>query len=156
MELTAVESSHIEAIGYLKADRVLLVRFKTGALYARPCVDPHEYLELERAPSKGVWLKRYADLIRISRKEDAQNNTQSTERVVQIPEARGPLNVIQEDAEKCCRQKLAMALNSQLPNEQAHLGRWECPVCGTEFCPHMSGPVRHWQSVPAFAIVRPR
>ena len=156
MELTAVESSHIAAIGYLKADRVLVVRFKTGALYARPCVDPHEYAELERAPSKGVWFKRYADMIRISRNEDAQNNTQSTERVVQAPEVPGPLNVIQEDADKCCRQKLAMALNSLSPYEQAYLKRWECPVCGMEFWPHMIGPVRHWQSVPAFAIVRPR
>jgi len=41
MNLTPVESSHIAAIGYLEAERVLLVRYKDGSLYAIagvPCI----------------------------------------------------------------------------------------------------------------------
>ena len=35
MKLTPVESSHIAAIGYLETERVLLVRYKDGSLYAK-------------------------------------------------------------------------------------------------------------------------
>jgi hypothetical protein len=150
MELTAVESSHIEAIGYLKADRVLLVRFKTGALYARPCVDPHEYVELERAPSKGVWLKRYADMIRISSRREKEERASGPASSGDPP---GSLNVIDPDAEKCCQKA---APKSQLWGMVDTPARWDCPECGTPFEIGMVGPNRHWRIFPVFAIARPR
>ena len=151
--LIPVESSHIAAIGYLEAEHVLLVRFLDGSLYARPKVEPHEWRELEAAPSKGAWLKRWADLIRISRKEDADGLV--AEHIGQqyagstgpaTTEIAGPLNVIDEDAGKCCRRMFA----DLKPNGQQLV----CACCGTEFRAEMVGIVRHWRIVIAFTVYR--
>lgn len=56
MELTKVESTNVDAVGYLEQDGVLLVRFKDGTLYARTGVQPSQYISLLEAPSKGTWL----------------------------------------------------------------------------------------------------
>ena len=57
MQLTPVESSHIEAVGYLESDRVLLVRYKDGSLYARPGWSLEHFVRLVGSTSKGKFLR---------------------------------------------------------------------------------------------------
>ena len=155
LKLHPVESSHIAAIGYLEEERVLLVRFKDGSLYGRPKVEPHEWDELSKAHSKGVWLKRYADMIRISdfvghgsrREKEAANLVPEPGRGPESSgEATGPLNVLDPDADKCCVKSFAGAVLT-LPS-------FSCPSCGTEFRAEMVGPVRSWRIKPAVLVFR--
>lgn len=155
--LIPVESSHIAAIGYLEAEHVLLVRFLDGSLYARPKVEPHEWRELEAAPSKGAWLKRWADLIRISRKEDADGLV--AEHIGQqyagstgpaTTEVADPLNVIDEDADKCCRK----TLNAMFARGIDQRLSAECNDCGTQFWPEKIGECCYWRIKSNVAIVR--
>ncbi len=60
MELTKVQSSNVDAVGYLEQDQVLLVRFKDGTLYARTGVQPATYIQLLEAQSKGGFLAQWA------------------------------------------------------------------------------------------------
>ena len=146
MELTPVESSHIAAIGYLEADRVLLVRYKDGAFYAWRDFTADMWAALQGAPSKGAWLARQRDGILISKGGNAGNPS--------TPERHGaeqtaPLNVIDEDADKCCRKNfLRFATNvSDMP-------KVTCDTCGTEMYPEMIGATRFWRIKSNVVIVR--
>ena len=147
MELTPVESSHIAAIGYLEADRVLLVRYKDGALYAWRDFTADMWAALQGAPSKGAWLAGQRDGILISKGGNAGNPS--------TPERHGaeqtaPLNVIDEDADRCCRAAMSYNFgqhqNSDVP--------WECSVCGTQFYPEMVCCTRYWRIKSNVVIVR--
>lgn len=59
MELTKVQSSKVDAVGYLEQDGVLLVRFKDGTLYARTGVQASTYIQLLESPSKGSFLAQW-------------------------------------------------------------------------------------------------
>lgn len=66
----------------------------------------------------------------------------------------GPLNVIDEDADKCCRRN---APKSQLWKRTDERAAWECPECGTRFeIAAVSEGMRYWRIVPQVVIVRPR
>jgi len=70
-----------------------------------------------------------------------------------VPDA---LNVIDEDADKCCRSNIPASQIAKLTGF-AHAGWvWVCADCGTQFAVEMVGPNRYWSIVPSVAIVRPR
>jgi len=107
MELTAVESSHIAAVGYLETDRVLLVRYRDGALYAHTPFSLEEFLALQSAPSKGRWLyardRRGVIPVKITKGESGHTHTSPGHGAASTT---APLNVIDEDADPCCRKGL--------------------------------------------------
>ena len=165
MELIAVESSHVAAIGYLETDRVLLVRYRDGSLYAQLNVSPEEFAALQSAPSKGQWLytrdRKGVNPVCISKgvmpsdREDNPGPNKSVDRPGgNAAPPSGPLNVIDEEADKCCRRN---APKSQLWKRTDDRAAWECPECGTRFeIAAVSEGMRYWRIVPQVVIVRPR
>jgi hypothetical protein len=143
LKLTPVDSSHIAAIGYLEDERVLLVRYKDGSLYAQSQVLPSEYAELMIAPSKGRWL------LTKGLRWGAQLSPRLAHADNASPSA-GVLNVIDEDADKCCRRQLTSFFGGA-PSNAEH---FECSACGTNFKPVMVGPSRHWRIVPLLTVHR--
>ena len=156
MELTPVESSHIAAIGYLEADRVLLVRFKAGPLYAWPDIPSDSWATLLAAKSKGKCLPEIVSNrgICISKGGIAVDPKQPEQR--EPDQAPGPLEVIDENAGKCCRKIFVGAALRGGENWSSAAGIVTCGTCGTEFRREMVGPVAHWRIVEHFAVVRPR
>ena len=161
MELIAVESSHVAAIGYLDTDRVLLVRYRDGSLYAQPNVAPEEFAALQSAPSKGQWLYmrdcKGVNPVCITKGVMPSDRDSSPVRskAVDRPDGReaspsGPLNVIDEDADKCCRKAFALV------GHAGSIGRLSCPQCGTDFHRETIGELQYWRIVPQVVIVRPR
>jgi hypothetical protein len=76
MELTPVQSSHIDSVGYLESDGVVLVRYRDGSLHARPGWNAVAYENLMRASSKGKALAACAGpsiLIAKGGAEDSQS-----------------------------------------------------------------------------------
>jgi hypothetical protein len=59
----------------------------------------------------------------------------------------GPLNVLDEDAGKCCAKafRILQAKDSD---------QFVCADCGADFLPEMRGPIRYWRIVPQVVIVR--
>lgn len=57
MELTRVNSSNVEAVGYIDGTRILLVQFRGGTIYAHPDVSVETYAALVAAPSKGQFVQ---------------------------------------------------------------------------------------------------
>lgn len=57
-EMTPVDSSNIEAIGYDEVDRELYVRFLNGRTYVYSDVPAETYQELVQASSHGSYLNR--------------------------------------------------------------------------------------------------
>lgn len=55
----AVDSSCIAAIEYRPKDQVLLIEFRSGALYLYLTVPPDAYAALAAADSKGAHLNRF-------------------------------------------------------------------------------------------------
>lgn len=55
MERIAVESSHIQLIGYEPAEAILEIEFKGGAVYQYYDVPQYEYDNLMSAESKGTY-----------------------------------------------------------------------------------------------------
>ena len=152
MNLTPVESSHIAAIGYLEADRVLLVRYKDGSLYAIPGMPPSVWDAWLAAESKGRYLARIREpMIRITKGGNAENRIESEQAGAASTTA--PLNVIDEDADKCCRKAFAQ-MRERSALEWETTGGITCGECGTTFRPQMVGPTRHWRIVPLFALHR--
>jgi len=187
MELQPVESSHIAAIGYLEADRVLLVRYKDGALYAQAQFEAHEWAALQSAPSKGSWLyardRKGLSPIRITQGGNAGNPSEPerhgaqqgaplsyadwckqfpgvTEKELQycwdrklIPNLpRTPLNVIDEDADPCCRKTFQAAEKSGIDGRHPI----ECFECGTQLVPQKIGVNVYWHIKPNMTIVSNR
>lgn len=168
MKLTPVESSHIAAVGYLEDERVLLVRYRDGALYARLGVSASDY-EGFMCSSKGVWLSRRTELpyILISKgvmPNEPERSTAELSATLPVradvaapadnaPPSAGVLNVIDEDADKCCVRRF-----NKRDNVGGFEGReiWACLECGTEFHSEMVGPNRYWRIVPHVAIVMPQ
>ena len=150
MWLTPVKSSNVAAVGYLDEDGVLLVRYHDGSLHARPGVSREQFEALLTAESKGKFLHAMRGTsILISRKETSADNpvTQSHEHRAVPHVVDGPLNVLDEDADRCCRRRFAV-----FPREEQV---FTCIDCGTEFRATRRGALRHWQIWPATAIVRP-
>ena len=58
VEMTYVDSSNVEAIGYDKETQQLHVRFLSGATYMYDKVPEEIYEGLMAAPSKGSYLNR--------------------------------------------------------------------------------------------------
>lgn len=57
-EMNYVDSSHIEAIGYLPDTLELFVQFKDGGIYVYLNVPPELYEEFMMAGSKGIFLNQ--------------------------------------------------------------------------------------------------
>ena len=144
MELTPIDGSNVAAVGYLVVDRVLLVRYKDGGLYARAGVSPAEFEALMAAHSKGAWL--FADqhpAVRIG--SSPGMSAPECEKAVTShfapsnEAAKGEvLQTLDENASACCRR----AFVCKWPKL---FGQAACPICGMEFMPEMVGPVRHWK-----------
>ena len=148
MELTKVESSHIDAIGYLEADRVLLVRYDDGGLYAWPGVSAAQWNDLVANPSKGAWLSRlirHSIGIPIAKANDGlRERTQDT-----VAPKFDTLNVLDPDVSKCCR-KLFLAQGANVNDKES----FTCSDCGTQVQAEMQGAHRFWRIVPLFAVHR--
>ena len=162
MELTPVESSHIAAIGYLEADRVLLVRYKDGGLYSFVGVTPAAHEALMQSPSHGAFLHQWRDIGTLITK-GVMPTEPTGSRGVPVAEpggneapSPGPLNVIDENAGKCCRKIFDGAALRGGENWSSAAGIVTCGTCGAEFRREMVGPVAHWRIVEHFAVVRPR
>jgi hypothetical protein len=170
LNLTPVESSRVAAVGYLEADQVLIVRFIDGALYAFPGVAVAQYADLMEVASKGRWIaKLRGQEVRI-RKGVMPPDIRSTDRLsgksdqftasVARPggdavASPGPLNVIDQDANKCCRKAFERASRSETVMECLFGGgRTWCEECGTQFSPEMVGANRYWRIVPQVHIIR--
>jgi hypothetical protein len=154
MQLTPVESSHIAAVGYLEAERVLLVRYKDGALYAGAGWSAEEYALLMAAPSKGQFLReRLASPTVMIVKGGNAEDSQSTRAAPPLAAERvpAPLNVMDEDADKCCRRAFGHISNNSVPYQG---DVFVCPDCGQKFVAEMVGPNRYWRCKPEVAIVR--
>jgi hypothetical protein len=158
MELTKVESSsHVTDVGYLATERVLLVRYRDGALYAWDDFGSVEWRSL-MAPGQsiGAWLAEFGKTrkgIRIAKGGKASLASEQTDRgPATSGEAAGPLNVIDEEASRCCRKRLEIVFAGPVQGLQY----WQCSACGTEFKPQAVGSVTYWRIRPAFAIARPR
>lgn len=156
MTLTPVDSSHIAAIGYLAVDRVLLVRYKTNHLFSFEGVGASAYDQLLIAPSKGKFLAAmHLPPGVLVTKGGSAEDSQSNERVA--PLQLGPLgiiNIIDEEAEKCCRKNVSMRVNSIAEwrtGDEVH-----CPVCTAVFRAEKTGTVVYWRIVECFSIVPPR
>jgi hypothetical protein len=176
--LTPVESSHIAAIGYLEAERVLLVRYKDGALWAWGGVQPPNWESLQIAASKGRWMATWArvtampgimiskgvmpterpnDADPVSVAEPGGNAAPSpgplNEQRAHMQDAErvpGPLNVMDEDADACCRKAFGHISNNSVPYQG---DVFVCPDCGQRFRAHTVGPSRLWRCVPEFAFI---
>lgn len=150
MNLTPVDSSNVAAIGYLDDERILLVRYRDGSLYAQPQVLPSEYAELLAAPSKGRWMachEQRANAVLIARGSPSPVYHPPA---VATPDA-APLNVIDEDADKCCRRQLSSYLGGEHKTEP-----FECSACGTQLYPERIGANVYWRIKSNVAIVRRR
>ena len=188
MDLTPVESSHIAAIGYLESDRVLLVRYKDGALYAWRDFGEAMWTALQSAPSKGAWLGQQRNGVCISKGGNAGNPSQperhGAEQTAPLTYAdwckqfpgvdekelqycwerkllpnlpKTPLNVIDEDADPCCRKDLTYALGTDVVKSYLADGASkpiQCRECGTQFYPEMIGANRYWRIKSNVVIVR--
>lgn len=152
MVLTPVESSHIAAIGYLDAERILIVRYKDGTLYAQADFSSSKWKSLQAAPSKGRWLhtrdRRGVDPIRITKGANSVDQGIPERAGRETTTDPGPLNVIDEDADACCRKGLTHRL--QRDSET----RWECGECGTQLYPEIIGACRYWRIKSNVVIVR--
>lgn len=146
MELTPVESSHVAAIGYLEADRVLLVRYRDGALYGWPNVSAEQFVAMKAAPSKGRFLQSLPHGVYVSQRKEGAERSPEPQRAAAHVQASGPLNSIDEDAGKCCRKALSAMGDRLAP--------WDCPECGLRYEAQMVGTVRHWHIVPQVVILR--
>jgi len=56
MEMTSVQSSNVEAIGYDEERHALRVRFRNGTLYEYSQVSPEVFRTFLAAPSKGSFV----------------------------------------------------------------------------------------------------
>jgi cell division GTPase FtsZ len=160
--LMPVESSHVAAVGYIEADQVLLVRFIDGALYAFPGVTVAQYAELMEVPSKGRWIAKFrGQEVRIQKGVmPTETGESTTVTAVARPggdavASSGPLNLIDQDADKCCRKSFESASRSEIVMESLFAGgqTW-CEECGTRFAPEMVGSTRYWRIVPQVHIIR--
>ena len=148
MQLTPVESSHIAAIGYLEDERVLLVRYRDGALYAMLGWTPVAYEQLYSAPSKGQMLKRFAGPRVLISKEVVPTDTVTRLATAGASDTAPatPLNSLDEDAGKCCAKHLRSRVHPEAEE------RMDCPTCGLSFRREQVGPVFHWRITPVFLI----
>ena len=152
MELTPCKSSHIAGAEYLSGDRVMLIRYHDGALYARLDVAPGQYIGFMAAASKGKFVNAMSNrAILISKRKEGADIEEVTERGAVEGQAAAPLNVVDEEASPCCKR----ALKSTFADPYLVRGpRAMCAECGTEFRPEMVGSVRHWRITLAVAVVR--
>ena len=74
-------------------------------------------------------------------------------------QAEAPLNVLDEEADQCCRRSFSLSERNAKRGWEPKADvaeRFTCGVCGTEFVPEMVGPVRHWRVKAWVAVVRPQ
>jgi len=59
MEMEAVESSAVSALGYEADSEVMMVRFKTGAEYVYHNVSYDTFMSIKESPSIGREIRKY-------------------------------------------------------------------------------------------------
>lgn len=167
MNLTPVVSSNVAAIGYLETERILLVRYKDGAVYAWPEIEADGFAQFAAAGSKGKWLAALQALPAVlitkggrhavappkagavgTREADKETPVFGSGGADSIP---APLNVIDPESSKCCR-KLFWRHGDNLRD----MTSFQCAECGQDFMPETVGPNRYWRIVPQVHIVRPK
>lgn len=170
MELTPVKSSHVATIDYVASHRLLLVSYKDGSLYAWPDIGANEWGILQAQPSKGKWVNELRLLragIKIANRGDGNGgdplNTGGESRAATQSSANdfpvehsasgaggdvssAPLNVIDENASKCCRRGIKEAFGAKT--------MWSCSDCGTDFRAEAVGITQYWRIVPRVAVLR--
>lgn len=151
MEMTNVQSSNVDSVGYLEAERVLLIRYKDGSLYARVDVQPETMQAFESATSKGRFLAQLTNpAVKIAVVNPAQGATPKAETQSAEQGANAPLQTYQDD--QCCARGLVSFL---LTPQSGSAQLWTCRKCGQEWSAHRHGDVRHWEPIIETMVMRP-
>lgn len=150
MELVAVNSSNIAAIGYLPDVCLMRVNFRDGTQYDWVNISAQAHAELMAAPSKGAHLSaKFPPGVRC-----AQEDNQIKLREPQVAACEVPLDVTGANEiahaftatqktlletfgeDSCCSPRLAKG---------PRIGdTWTCPKCGTEWRARMVDNVKAW------------
>jgi hypothetical protein len=156
MNWLEVYSSNVAAVAYESDIATLTVRYKDGSVYVRPNVTATQFGALMTAPSKGKFLAAMTGQAICIQPTSAECGNVVMASIPGREAAHtGPLNVIDEDAGKCCsRRLLKMLANPAYPTTSPQ--RFHCGECGAEMVSEMVGTVRHWRIVEHVAVVRPR
>jgi hypothetical protein len=103
------------------------------------------------APSKGGFVAEMPNrAILISRKEmRIEEETSKPERGAAEGQASAPLNVLDEEADPCCRRALQEMGDKRL-------APWDCQTCWLHFVAEMIGPLRNWRIKPRVVVRPPR
>ncbi len=141
MEMKAVNSSNIVAIGYESG--LLSVRFKSGAECDYSDVPAEKVGLLMTANSIGGYFSseirgRY-ELVRNTPPALLDDRLGLTRELV----APLPMPMITAEPDDCCKPMRC---------DLSKLQTWECPECGCEWRPTVVGPLRHWRPVPAVLV----
>jgi hypothetical protein len=139
MELVAVESSNVAAIGYNAECELLRVRFKDGGVYDYPGVSVELHERIMQAESKGRALAAIKH-----RAVKVGEQIQLRE-----PTPPGPMQSFQEDS--CCGKHLSKALMSGALDT---VNTWECPTCGCEWRAQTIDSIRHWSPHDWMKVIR--
>lgn len=131
MEMIAVESSNVAAIGYASEYCLMRVQFHDGSLYDYPGISQSTHALVMNHPSKGRALGRLQGT-----KIEPQTETIK----LREPAEPGIIETIEPD--QCCSSKFAKAAREGI---LAKAYSWTCPGCGCEYRATAAvGNVRHW------------
>jgi KTSC domain len=169
MKLTAVESSNIAAIDFLEDDRVLLVRYKDGALYAYTGWNYAAFQGIMQSPSKGRALRARCPGpgILITKGGNYAGDPPKSDAISEpdkptgtaldggaVAGAAAPLNVLDENADPCCKRSFAALGNLNAFNYFKIGAAFKCGTCGMEFTSAMVGALRQWRIKTCFGVFR--
>lgn len=148
MELTPVKSSHIAAIGYLEAERILLVK---PANHDRAAQHPGKLLRDVVRPQDWILIQKG-----VMPTEPARDAIPVVWPAGNDVTPAGPLNVLDEEISGCCRRSLLKALETDAIKRYIETGgrSLQCTECKQEYQGQEVGPMIHWRFRPAYAIVR--
>lgn len=139
MEMVAVESSNVAAIGYDTNNGLMRVEFKNGVVYSYPNVEPREHTALMGAVSKGAHLAR--QFRNRATREGRPVKTEATwSRVLQS-----------YDDDTCCGNALNAALLSGMLDEATS---WVHDGCGVEWWAETIGTIKHWRPRCPVEVIR--
>ena len=132
-----VKSSNVHSIAYDGVNQAILVRFKEGKVYRYGNRLPEVWDALQRADSKGRFVRGLG-------KGTLESTMPTASTVAQ--DRREPLHTLTHEADRCCRGAWNAALETGTLGE-----RFECPQCGSEYQPRDDGAIRFWNYV-AWAV----
>lgn len=150
MKLNPVESTNVAAIGHLEDEKILIVRYRDGAVYAISGVTLPTWEALNAAESKGRFLVALQKTLPEGGIRRIGVGAPAVPSAPPAPEPIETLNVPDVDADKCCIAAVVARGRSRIfLTESVH-----CADCGTELAPEMAEGVRYWRIRPHFGVTR--